>query len=119
MKLQIRHHITDFKYPAYIYHKDNNGNLYTIGEVYNWDDIEHCIIQVLYTNDNSYFLKIKDQEINLLDEDIFDKVYKIYPNQLGYACMTYNIINNLHNGIKDATELQNYNQTFGTRFKTK
>ena len=118
--MQIRHNITNFKSPAYICKRQSvNDYVYNVGEVYNWDEVEHCIIQALFENDNSYFLKIKGQEINLLDEDIFDKVDAIYPNLMKYSCTTYSIISNLRNGIKDPIELQKYNQAFGTRFKTK
>lgn len=117
--MEIRHNLTNFKNPAYIYHRQADGiHAYIVGEVNNWDEVEHCIIQALYTKDNSYFLKIKDQEINLLDEDIFNKVDAIYPNQIRYAMLTYNIITNLRNGILDKSDLQKYNQSFGTRFET-
>lgn len=118
--MQIRHNITNFKKPAYIYRRKNNDtHTYIVGEVNNWDEVEHCIIQALYAKDNSYFLKIKDQEINLLDEDIFDKVDAIYPNQMRYAMLTYNIISSLRENKPDKDELQKYNQAFGTKFKTK
>ena len=90
--MQIRHNITNFKKPAYIYYRQK---------------------------DDSYFLKIKGQEINLLDEDIFDKVDAIYPNQMRYAMMTYNIISSLRENKPNEDELQKYNQAFGTKFKTK
>jgi len=116
--MQIRHNITNFKKPAHIYRHQSDG-VHVVGEVNNWDEVEHCIIQALYDKDDSYFLKIKDQEINLLDEDIFDKVDAIYPNQMRYALLTYNIITNLRNGVLDKLGLQKYNQAFGTRFETK
>ena len=114
----IRHNITNFKKPAYIY-KYQDNNYINIGEVNNWDEVEHCIIQALYDKDNSYFLQINGQEINLLDEDIFEKVDNIYPNQMRYALFTYNLITSLRQGKIDKDMLQKYNQAFGTRFKTK
>lgn len=118
--MQIRHNITNFKKPAYIYyHQKDDIHEYIVGEVNNWDEVEHCIIQALYKKDDSYFLKIKGQEINLLDEDIFDKVDAIYPNQMRYTMMTYNIISSLRENKPNEDELQKYNQAFGTKFKTK
>ena len=117
--MQIRHNITNFKKPAYIYKYQSDGaHTYIVGEVNNWDEVEHCIIQALFENDNSYFLKIKDQEINLLDKDIFEKVDAIYPNQMRYTNITYNIISSLRENKPDVDLLQKYNQAFGTRFKT-
>ena len=118
--MQIRHNITNFKKPAYIYYRQKDDiHEYIVGEVNNWYEVEHCIIQALYKKDDSYFLKIKGQEINLLDEDIFDKVDAIYPNQMRYAMMTYNIISSLRENKPNEDELQKYNQAFGTKFKTK
>ena len=118
--MQIRHNITNFKKPAYICKRQSDSdNVYNVGEVNNWDEVEHCIIQALYDKDDSYFLKIKDQEINLLDEDIFEKVDAIYPNQMRYANITYYIISTLRENKPDADMLQKYNQAFGTKFKTK
>ena len=82
--MQIRHNITNFKKPAYIYYRQkDNIHEYIVGEVNNWDEVEHCIIQALYKKDDSYFLKIKGQEINLLDEDIFEilQLPLFYPNE--------------------------------------
>lgn len=118
--MEIRHNITNFKKSAYIWKTQADGvHTYIIGEVNNWDEVEHCIIQALYDKDNSYFLQIKGQEINLLDEDIFEKVDNIYPNQMRYALFTYNLITSLRQGKIDKDMLQKYNQAFGTRFKTK
>lgn len=118
--MQIIHNITNFKKPAYIYYRQKDDiHEHIVGEVNNWDEVEHCIIQAIYKKDDSYFLKIKGQEINLLDEDIFDKVDAIYPNQMRYAMMTYNIISSLRENKPNEDELQKYNQAFGTKFKTK
>ena len=119
--MQIKHYPANFKKPAYLYKRQVDGtHSYTVGELHNWHEIEFCIAQALYENDNSYYLVINGQEIDLLDEEIFYKLKKIYPYQMTYSWMIYDIILNFRNIKKiNDDEIQKFNQAFGTRFKTK
>lgn len=90
----IKHRLTDFPVSAFINQRTDTEDI-TIGQVYCWDEVEHCILQALADNDDSYYLHIGDLDITLTDEDIFDKVDKLYPQCTTYPLYSFNIMHKL------------------------
>ena len=117
--MEIKHNFLNFPVPAYINKKADTGDI-TIGQVYCWDEVEHCIIQALDENDSSYYLLIGDKKIDLIDEDIFDIVDALFHSCTAYPMFSYavmDILRKINNGMSvsdgDKKILKKYKTFYG------
>ena len=117
--MEVKHNFLNFPVHAYINKRTDTEDI-TIGEVFCWDEVEHCIIQALDENDPSYYLLIGDKKIDLIDEDIFDIVDKMYPQCTAYPMYSYNVMMALRDRNKGKKSrdildhsMEKYNEFYG------
>jgi len=124
--MKIRKRLSDFPQKLKIFKAVEKGcsTIEFVGEVNHIDELEDCIIQALLDKNNDYYVVIEhfdkhriyknSTKINLIDEDIFDKLDNMFKSATAFPMISFNLINALrHNKEEIEFAKETYEKHYG------
>ncbi len=124
--MRIKRHLSNFPKKLKIFKAVEKGSstIEYVDYVEHIDELEDCIIQALFDKDNDYYVVVENFDdhnfyknstrINLVDEDLFEKLDNLFKGATAYPMISFNLINAIRNKpeeIEDAKVL--YEKYYG------
>lgn len=106
------------KFPCavFIYQVDSpdGGNDRTRAIARTWEELSYYVVQALLDEQDSYYIKIGDEKIDLTDEELFKKIDQKWPQTTRYQAMVYLLERSIREGTEEDIEnaLKDFNKTY-------